>query len=199
MQTLLEEFPDHISSLLRISKNVIIQGDFHIPWNKPEHPDTTSMQEILDMYDLDQHISIQTHKLGNTLNWLIGNSPDTIQDITSKDFLLDHSIIEGTLQINQKVTEKMQTTRRDLSKINEESFMSDLKNNLEVDMEKTLQQNYNNYRDAIKKTIDKHGPMKIKMKTKKTKTHGLTRMHKGSKLKEGWLKGDGSSLNSMMI
>ena len=91
------------------------------------------MQEILDMYDLHQHINIQTHKLGNKLNWLISNSPETIQDITSKDFLLDHSIIEWTLQINQKVTEKMQTTRRDLSKINEESFMSDLKNNLEVD------------------------------------------------------------------
>ena len=45
----------------------------------------------------------------------------------------------------------MQTTRRDLSEINEESFMSDLKNNLEVDTEKSLQQNHNNYRDAIKR------------------------------------------------
>ena len=29
--------------------------------------------------------------------------------------------------------------------------MSDLKNNLEVDTKKTLQQNYNNYRDTIKR------------------------------------------------
>ena len=34
--------------------------------------------------------------------------------------------------------------------------LSDLKNNLDVDRKKTLQQNYNNYRDAIKKTIEKH-------------------------------------------
>ena len=52
MLTFLEEFPDHISSLLRSSRNAIILGDFDIHWNKPEHPDTTSMQEILDMYDL---------------------------------------------------------------------------------------------------------------------------------------------------
>ena len=89
--------------------------------------------------------------MGNTFDWLISKSPETIQDITSKDFLSGHSIIKWTLQISWKVTEKMQTTIRDLSKINEESLMSDLKNNLEVDTEKTLQQNYNNYRDAIKR------------------------------------------------
>ena len=43
MLTFLEECPDHISTLLRSSKNIIILGDFNIPWNKPEHPDTTSM------------------------------------------------------------------------------------------------------------------------------------------------------------
>ena len=103
------------------------------------------------MYDLYQHINIQTHKLGNTLNWLICSSPETIQDITSKDFLCDHSIIEWKFQISWRVTERMHTTRRDLSKINEESFMCDLKNNLDVDVEKTPQQNYNNYTDAIKR------------------------------------------------
>ena len=143
MITFLEEFPDNISSLLRSSKNIIILGGFNIPWNKPEHSDTTSMQEILDMYDLHQHINIQTHKLGNTLDWLISNSPDTIQDIMNKDFLSDHSIIEWKFQNSQKVSGKIQT-RRDLTKINEEIFIHDLKNNLNLDMENTLQQNYNN-------------------------------------------------------
>ena len=66
MLTFLEEFPEHVSSMLRSSKNVIIIGDFNIPWNTPEHPNTISMTEILDMYDLHQHINIQRHKLGNT-------------------------------------------------------------------------------------------------------------------------------------
>ena len=94
------------------------------------------MKEILDMYDMHQHINIQTHKLGNTLDWLISNRPETIQDITIKDFLSDHSMNEWKFQISQKVSEKIQTIKRDLSKINEESFISDLKNNLDVDMEK---------------------------------------------------------------
>ena len=71
------------------------------------------------------------------------------------------------IQISQKGSEKIQTSRRDLTKINEESFNHDLNKNLEIDIEKTLQQNYNNYTDAIKKKMDKHAPLKTKTKTKK--------------------------------
>ena len=35
----------------------------------------------------------------------------------------------------------------------------DLNMNLEIDTGKTLQQDYNNYMDAIKKTMDKHAPL----------------------------------------
>ena len=51
-------------------------------------------------------MNIQTHKLGNTLDWLISNSPDTIHDITGKDFMSDHNIIKWKLQINRGVIEK---------------------------------------------------------------------------------------------
>ena len=94
MQTFLDKFPDHISNLLRSSRNINILGDFNIPWNISDHPDTTSMQEIMDMHDLKQYIHVQTYKLGNTLDWLISNSPNNIMDITNKDFLSDHCIIE---------------------------------------------------------------------------------------------------------
>ena len=104
--TFLDEFPDHISNLLRSSRNISILGDYNIPWNISEHPDTTSMQEIMDMHDLKQHIHIQTHKLGNTLDWLISNSPNNIPDITNKDFLSDHCIIEWKFQVSLKVREK---------------------------------------------------------------------------------------------
>ena len=45
--TFLEEFPDHISTLLRNSRNINILGDFSIPWNIADHPDTISMQEVM--------------------------------------------------------------------------------------------------------------------------------------------------------
>ena len=46
------------------------------------------------------------HKLGNTLDWLISNSPNNVLDITNKDFLSDHCIIEWKFQVTLKVREK---------------------------------------------------------------------------------------------
>ena len=85
-----------------------ISGDFNIPWNKPDNPDTISMQDILDMHGLNQQIHTQTHKCGNTLHWLISNTANTIQNITNKDYLSDHSLIEWKFQISRKASEKIQ-------------------------------------------------------------------------------------------
>ena len=48
----------------------------------------------------------------------------------------------------------------------------DLKRNLQMDI-KTIQENYNNYMEAIKKTIEKHAPITTRAETKETKTLGL--------------------------
>ena len=93
---------------------------------------------------------------------------------------------------------KTQTSRRDLSKIDEEKFKHDLNMNLEIDPRKTLQQNYNNYMDVIKKTMDRHAPLITKTKIKKKITiPGLTRIHKGSKPNKGWLRKGGSNQKNM--
>ena len=104
--TFLDEFPDHISTLLRNSRNINILGDFNIPWNIVDHPDTISMQEVMDMYNLKQHVHTQMHKLSNTLDWLISNNPTSILDITNKDFLSDHCIMEWKFQVSHKIREK---------------------------------------------------------------------------------------------
>ena len=126
MLTFLEEFPEHISTLLRNSRNINIPGDFKIPWNIVDHPDTISMQEIMDMYNLKQHIHTQMHKLSNTLDLLVSNNPTSIIDIMNKDFLLDHCIIEWKFQVSHKIREKMQTSRRYLNNIDEKQFKEDL-------------------------------------------------------------------------
>ena len=50
--------------------------------------------------------------------------------------------------------------------------------NLEINTGKTLQQNYNNYMDAIKKTMDKYAPLITKAKTKKDHNPWFNRLTK---------------------
>ena len=95
-----------------------VLGDYNIPWNIADHPDTISMEEIMDIHDLKQHIHTKMHKLGNTLDWLISNNPNNILDITNKDFLLDHCIIEWKFQVSQKIRKKKhKQSRRDSIKL----------------------------------------------------------------------------------
>ena len=79
------------------------------------------MQEVMDMYDLKQHIQTQTLRLGSTLDWLISNDPNNIMDLTNKDFLSDHCIIEWKFQVSHKIREKKQTSRRHLNNINKKN------------------------------------------------------------------------------
>ena len=88
-------------------------------------------------------------------------------DVTNKDFISDHCIIEWKFQVIQKIREKRQISRRHLNNIDEKKFKEDLEISLEIDAGKTLQQNYNNYMEAITKTMNKHAPLITKTKTKK--------------------------------
>ena len=83
--TFLEEFPDHISSLLRSSDNILFLGDFNISLNKQENPDTINIQGILDMYEKDQHLHIQTHNLGHTIDQHKTKTTNSVQEIKNKD------------------------------------------------------------------------------------------------------------------
>ena len=48
-----------------------ILRDFNIPWNKEDHMETKLMQDTLNLYDLFQNLTFQTHKAGNILDWIL--------------------------------------------------------------------------------------------------------------------------------
>ncbi len=67
-----KEFSKLMMSHYNIIKDeVIICGDFNIHVNKPDDPNTKKFKDILDQFDLVQHINEPTHNLGNTLDLII--------------------------------------------------------------------------------------------------------------------------------
>ena len=98
--TFIDGFPDHLSNLLCQTDNPIIVSDINIPRNNTENLDTINLIEILELYNLKQHVSTSTHKQGNTIDWVmsIKNSEELLDLHTSK-LLSDHCIIEWLYKI----------------------------------------------------------------------------------------------------
>ena len=64
-----DEFLDFFA-FLKSLPSFIISGDFNIPYENGSS-DAVAMNNILDMFNLKQHVDFPTHKFGNTLDWLI--------------------------------------------------------------------------------------------------------------------------------
>ena len=98
----LNEFSEHITTLLQQNDNPIILGDINIPWNREDYIDRERLLEIMDLYNLKQHVLIQTHKQGNTLDWIISKeNSTTISRIQEGDYLADHCTITWTHKVEK--------------------------------------------------------------------------------------------------
>ena len=62
IRVFLDEFTEHITTLLQLHDGPIILGDINIPWNRADNMDRESLVEIMSLYNLKQHVNIQTHK-----------------------------------------------------------------------------------------------------------------------------------------
>ena len=110
--------------------------------------------EIMNLYNLKQHVDIQTHKQGKTLDWIMSKEDSTtISGINEGDYLSDHFAITWTHKVEKQPMEKIIHTSRDLKSIKEQNFASDLADRLPIpsttDNLKTL---YEKYTNAIKST-----------------------------------------------
>ena len=51
--------------------NIILTGDFNIKMNNPDDPDMTTLSDLLDSFDLVNHVRFLTHRSMNTLDLVI--------------------------------------------------------------------------------------------------------------------------------
>ena len=117
--TFIDEFPDHVSHLQCQTDNPIIVGDINIPWNKTDNLDTISLTEILELYNLKQHVASPTHKQGNTIDWVMNvKNTDDFLDLHTNEFLSNHCTIKWLMNIKRPNNVKARSMIRNLKRIN---------------------------------------------------------------------------------
>ena len=166
--TFIDEFSDHVSHLLCQTDNPIIVGDMNIPWNKIDNLDTISLTEILELYNLKQHVASPTHKQGNTIDWVMNvRDTDDFTELHTSEFLLDYCTIKWQMNIKRPDMVKTRSMIRNLKRLNRQEFASDLDEELNKNTHdrQPLQELYDGFISSIETTLDKHAPLRECIKT----------------------------------
>ncbi|XP_033111460.1 uncharacterized protein LOC117112481, partial [Anneissia japonica] len=100
----INEFASSLDYYLHSRRSTIYLGDFNVHLLDPHDVTACQVKDILNDYNLVQHIDKPTHKLGNLLDLLITDSHTTIHDVNDLGFLLsDHKVIEFNVLVNASV------------------------------------------------------------------------------------------------
>lgn len=83
-------FFDEFSSLLKcvciIPGNFVITGDFNIHFDNSNDSANRKLNDLLDVFNLKQHVSSSTHRGGHTLDLIITRNDDySIMNVSTTD------------------------------------------------------------------------------------------------------------------
>ena len=106
----------------------IDNGDFNFHMDDPDNASAKRFADLLESYDLKQHVNYGTHTSGHTLDLVIARSDDSlIKDTKVKDPVIsDHLAIHCVLSIQKPQFRKKLINVRKLHSLNMDSFCKDI-------------------------------------------------------------------------
>ena len=100
MSTCFTEFENLLTKYFVTKYELLIIGDFNFHMNKPDKPNVKRMIEVLDTFDLIQHVTKPTHKFGNTLD-LITKKDTKLLSHTVGEMFSDHNVLHMNINIKK--------------------------------------------------------------------------------------------------
>ena len=164
--TFLDEFAALMDQYLLQPGSLIISGDFNIHVNEAT-TQSSLFKDLLQSYDLRQHVSGSTHIRGHTLDLLITRDSDAnaISKLKVIGGISDHSAIICNLPLTKPELGMKLVTYRNLKSIEVSKFADDLDQEgittqcSSVDPDTAVQ----SFNSIVFKTLNKHAPVKSKV------------------------------------
>ena len=165
----LTEFPDYLESFLLCKERLLITDDFNIHVDDCSNPDTQKFLDLLDSFDLQQHVKQPTHRDGHTLDLSITRKSETlVEDEPTVDlFISDHATVLTRLRLSRPGLSLKTTTYRKIKSINLESFHSDIQasslcDDKQFDTADDLDAYAREYTTTLAALLDRHAPLKTR-------------------------------------
>ena len=170
------EFSEICSSLLANhgDKKLMILGDFNIHMDEPCTPDTKSFIDVLDTFDLQQHVKDSTHTSGHIIDLCITSKNSALQISTPivDYFISDHAFTSFEVNIPKPSIQKVCIKSRAISRINRDNFRHDLMNLTThistASSTSTVDELAQRYDNQLERLLDKHAPLKSRLVTPRT-------------------------------
>ncbi|KAK3754683.1 hypothetical protein QZH41_015382 [Actinostola sp. cb2023] len=160
-----EEFPRLLEDLVTASGALLMAGDFNFHIEDDCDSAASRFLNLLEAFNLKQHISEPTHKSGHTLDLIITRSEqDVARNFTVYDPVIsDHLAVCCTLSIPKKAFERKEVSYRKIKSIDMGQLREDIKNSRLADPDSVsgdldiLTRRYNTVPSEL---LDKHAPLK---------------------------------------
>lgn len=159
------EFTNFIAMHHISNKEFVVAGDFNFHVNKNDNLKAKHFLEILDTFNLSQHVTGSTHKNGNTLDLVITPANwDKMGSCSIGELLSDHNCILFDLKISPDVTKSKKIKYRVTKSIDISKFRKDIAGKLSFSPKRFSCLNYVdklvNVYNSTQEVLDKHAPLK---------------------------------------
>ena len=160
-----DEFQTYLSSVVQSCNLLLITGDFNIHMDIMDDSDKRKMCDLLNMFDLRQHVTVPTHKSGHILDLMITRcSNELVLSIPTVDHMIsDHMIVCSDLNLPKPSMKVRTLTYRNLNTIDKTAFTSELKD-ISIDLQQIDDINHlaASYNVKMRQLLDKHAPVRSK-------------------------------------
>ena len=142
----------------------ILQEDFNIHTDKPDNPDMITFLDFLDSLNLINKVNFPTHTSGHRLDLIIKDKDlQLLSDVQCGFLLSDHHFILSKLLIAKPTPPTKEIATRQLKKIDNSKFQTDLMESLQtLSYDENLQNTVCQYNKKLKDVLDHHAPITMK-------------------------------------
>ena len=158
-----DEFSSFLEEKVISPTKLCIVGDFNFHLDEKNNTDTINFLQMLESFDLVQHVKDITHNRGHMLDLVISCPSDQlVDDISVKDMQVsDHFWVHGSLLGPKPKTVKKEISFRKIRSINMENFENDVTLSLlaKLDSTDSIEGAVSKYNSELADILNKHAPV----------------------------------------
>lgn len=150
------------------SASLMIAGDLNFHMENSHNAHTKQFFEILETFELKQHVCSATHASGHTLDLLITRlNEQTVRNIKIHDPMIsDHLAVLCNLSLKKPPFRKKVISSRKLCTLDIDSFCEDVRNSSIVqEQPMDLDSAVHQYDNVLRSLLDQHAPLRKRLVT----------------------------------